>query len=254
MAVVAPSGPDRLGSRTLLCRSIYRRLGRHGLHDAVAGRLSVFHGPGSQSFYLRQSALYELSHALFNVQPEKAYLIFKYAVVAQAPLAVIAVWILARDLSPVGAYSDAGRVVRCFLACLCPLRRPGDDGRAVSFTAGGRIDRSLARNATRTCLAGAAGRRAFGLGVNLRETIGFYVPWLVFAPFVWAGSFGAGKFCWSLFLVCFFLCALGWFGFGLSPTSTIAPFGMVGANRCDRNLRAIRLRAKPAAVPYIFLY
>ena len=35
----------------------------------------------------------------FNVQPENAYLIFKYAVVAQAPLAIIACWILAHDIS-----------------------------------------------------------------------------------------------------------------------------------------------------------
>jgi hypothetical protein len=33
-----------------------------------------------------------------------------------------------------------------------------------------------------------------GLGVNLRETIGFYAPWLVLAPFVLDGSFNAEKF------------------------------------------------------------
>ena len=35
----------------------------------------------------------------FALPPEKAYLLFKYAVVVQSPLAVIAWWRLARDLT-----------------------------------------------------------------------------------------------------------------------------------------------------------
>ena len=54
---------------------------------------------GRNLFIFGNHALYEIAHAFFNVQPEHAYLIFKYAVVAQAPLAVIACWVLARDFS-----------------------------------------------------------------------------------------------------------------------------------------------------------
>src|SRR6266576_3984330 len=54
---------------------------------------------GRNLFIFGNHALYEIAQALFNVQPEHAYLIFKYAVVAQAPFAVIACWALARDFS-----------------------------------------------------------------------------------------------------------------------------------------------------------
>ena len=54
---------------------------------------------GRNLFIFGNHALYETAHWLFNVQPENAYLIFKYAVVAQAPLAVIACWVLARDFT-----------------------------------------------------------------------------------------------------------------------------------------------------------
>ena len=54
---------------------------------------------GRNLFIFTNHFLFLIGHALFNVQADKAYLIFKYAVVAQAPLAVIACWILARDIS-----------------------------------------------------------------------------------------------------------------------------------------------------------
>ena len=54
---------------------------------------------GRNLFIFGNHALYQIAHSLFNVQPERAYLIFKYAVVAQAPLAVIACWVVARDFS-----------------------------------------------------------------------------------------------------------------------------------------------------------
>ena len=54
---------------------------------------------GRNLFIFSNHALFRVAHALFGLQPEKAYLIFKYAVVAQAPVAVVACWILARDIS-----------------------------------------------------------------------------------------------------------------------------------------------------------
>jgi len=42
----------------------------------------------------------------------------------------------------------------------------------------------LPRSATRACGWSSRGRPA-GLGVNLRETMGFYAPWLVVAPSLW---------------------------------------------------------------------
>jgi asparagine N-glycosylation enzyme membrane subunit Stt3 len=54
---------------------------------------------GRNLFIFGNHFLFLIAHTLFNVQTDKAYLIFKYAVVAQAPFAVIACWILARDIS-----------------------------------------------------------------------------------------------------------------------------------------------------------
>ena len=54
---------------------------------------------GRNLFIFGNHYLFVTAHALFNVPQEQAYLIFTYAVVAQAPLAVIACWILARDVS-----------------------------------------------------------------------------------------------------------------------------------------------------------
>jgi len=54
---------------------------------------------GRNLFIFGNHALYGIAHWLFNVQPDNAYLIFKYAVVAQVPLAVIGCWVLARDFT-----------------------------------------------------------------------------------------------------------------------------------------------------------
>src|SRR6185369_2939490 len=51
---------------------------------------------GRNLFIFGNHALYSVAHSLFHVQPDNAYLIFKYAVVAQVPLAIITCWILAR--------------------------------------------------------------------------------------------------------------------------------------------------------------
>ncbi len=116
---------------------------------------------------------------LFHLQPENAYLLFKYAVVAQAPLAVIAVWVLARDLS--------GSVYTATIAALLVAFSP------VFVLYGGQVMtdvpsvlvlsvaliahlRGVQQKKLWLILLGAA---LMGLGVNLRETIGFYLPWLV---------------------------------------------------------------------------
>ncbi len=82
---------------------------------------------GRNLFIFTNHFLLLIGHALFNVQPENAYLIFKYAVVAQAPLAVIACWILARDISGSLRTATMAALLDCFLTGLRALRRTGDD-------------------------------------------------------------------------------------------------------------------------------
>src|SRR6266404_7233039 len=73
--------------------------------DALEYTLHALHGtPSSMAlgrglFIFFNYALYVIAHAVFHLQPQQAYLLFKYAVVAQGPLAVIACWVLTRDFS-----------------------------------------------------------------------------------------------------------------------------------------------------------
>ena len=169
---------------------------------------------GRNLFIFENYALYQLAHHIFNVQPENAYVIFKYAVVAQAPLALIACWVVARDFSR--------SLYTATLATLFIVFSP------VFVLYGGQVMtdvpsvlllalalilhyRGLQQRRVWLVLAGAA---LLGLGVNLRETIGFYSPWLILAPFVCGWKLRrreilivAGS------CVLFGVCALGWFGF-----------------------------------------
>jgi hypothetical protein len=169
---------------------------------------------GRNLFIFENYALYRLAHAVFAVQPEHAYLIFKYAVVAQAPLAVIACWVLARDF--------ARSIHSATLAALFLVFSP------VFVLYGGQVMtdvpsvlllcvaliahyRGVRQQRVWLVLAGAA---LLGLGVNLRETMGFYVPWLVVAPFACGWKLRRRQIgIVALSCLIFFACALGWFAF-----------------------------------------
>jgi 4-amino-4-deoxy-L-arabinose transferase-like glycosyltransferase len=137
---------------------------------------------GRNLFIFGNYALYEIARFLFGVPPENAYLIFKYAVVAQAPLAVIAAWILARDVTR----SIHAATVACLTIALSPVfilyggQVMTDVPSLLLLSAALIIHlRGVQQDRTWLILAGAA---LLGLGVNLRETVGFYLPWLVLAP------------------------------------------------------------------------
>ncbi len=169
---------------------------------------------GRNLFIFENHLLYKLANSLFNVQPENAYLVFKYAVVAQAPLAVIACWILARDFS--------GSVYSATLGALFVVFSP------VFVLYGGQVMtdvpsvlllalaliihyRGLQRDRLWMLLLGAA---LLGLGMNLRETIGFYSPWLVFAPLLFSSRSYRQRFLIiALSLLLFLLFAFGPFAY-----------------------------------------
>lgn len=169
---------------------------------------------GRNLFILGNHALYQIAHAVFNVQPEHAYLIFKYAVVAQAPLAVVASWVLARDFSK--------SIHTATLAALFLVLSP------VFVLYGGQVMtdvpsvlllsvallvhyRGVQQERVWLVIAGAA---LLGLGVNLRETMGFYAPWLVVAPFVCGWKFRRRQILVvATSCLIFFFCATAWFAF-----------------------------------------
>src|SRR5438477_113474 len=168
---------------------------------------------GRALFTLTNHALYKFAHTVFGLQPQYAYLLFKYLVVAQVPLAITACWILARDLTE----SIEAATVAAFLVALSPIVviyggqvMTEVPSLLVSTTALIVHLRGLQKRRVWLVLLGAA---LLGLGVNLRETVGLYSPWLLIAPFVAGWKLNRQSIAVVIASVIIFSClALGIFG------------------------------------------
>jgi 4-amino-4-deoxy-L-arabinose transferase-like glycosyltransferase len=165
---------------------------------------------GRMLFIFTNHFLWRIAHALFNLQPEHAYLLFKYAVILQSPLATIAWWMLARELTA----SVRVATIAAMLLALSPFyiiysgqamtEIPSLLLLAVALLLHLRGLRS--RN-TVMVLVGAA---LLGLGVNVREGVALFAPWLVFAPFVCGWRLGRREVAIILSAcVIFLVCAFG---------------------------------------------
>src|ERR1041384_3111211 len=139
---------------------------------------------GRSLFTLFNFGLYKSAHTLFGLRPEHAYLLFKYAVVVQTPFAVVACWLLARDLS--GSLRAA--TLSALMIAVSPILiiyggQVMTEIPSVLFTALALVVhlRGIKQNKLGLVVLGGA---LLGLGMNLRETVGFNAPWLVVAPFV----------------------------------------------------------------------
>lgn len=169
---------------------------------------------GRNLFIFSNHVLYEVAHALFRVTPENAYLIFKYAVLAQAPLVVISCWILARDV--------AASVWSATLASLFVVFSPvfvlyagqvmTDVPSVLLMTTALIIHlRGITQHRASLVLIGAA---VLGLGVNLRETVGFYALWLLLAPFLLGWKLQRRELgLVALSFVIFLVLGFGWFAY-----------------------------------------
>ena len=169
---------------------------------------------GRNLFIFSNHFLYEIGRGLFGVQPESAYLIFKYAVVAQAPFAIIACWILARDIS--GSLYTA--TIAALLITFSPVfvlygGQVMTDVPSVLILATALVLhlRGVKQKKLWLILLGAG---LMGLGVNLRETIGFYLPWLILAPVVFGWKLEKRDVLYVVISCALFLVlAFGWFGY-----------------------------------------
>jgi len=147
---------------------------------------------GRSLFTLFNFALYQVAHLFAGVRPEHAYLLFKFTVVIETPLAVIACWVLARDLT---GSARSATLAALMIACSPILVIYGGQVMteipSVLFTAIALTVhlRGVQQRRLTLLLAGAA---LLGLGVNLRETVGLYAMWLVIAPFVGGYKFKPG--------------------------------------------------------------
>ena len=169
---------------------------------------------GRNLFIFQNHYLYRAASSLFNVKPDQAYLIFKYAVVAQASFAVIACWALARQ---VGASVYAATLAALFMVFSPVFVLYGGqvmtDVPSVLLLALALIVhfRGLQQDRIWMVLVGAG---LLGLGMNLRETVGFYLPWLLVAPFVCGWKLTKRNVAIiSISLVLFLVLGFGWFAF-----------------------------------------
>ncbi len=139
---------------------------------------------GRSLFTIFNFVLFKFAHAVFQVQPQHAYLLFKYVVVIDTPLAVIVCWVLARDLTgSVRAATLSALMIACSPILVIYGGQVMTEIPSVLFTALALVVhlRGITHKRWMLIIAGAA---LLGLGLNLRETVGLYAPWLVFAPFV----------------------------------------------------------------------
>jgi hypothetical protein len=139
---------------------------------------------GRSLFTLANFGFYKTAHAVCGLGPEHAYLLFKFTVVIETPLAVIACWTFARGLT--GSEKSA-TLAALMIACSPILVIYGGQVMteipSVLFTAVALTIHLRGIQVRRVWLV-LAGAALLGLGVNLRETVGLYAPWLLIAPFV----------------------------------------------------------------------
>jgi Dolichyl-phosphate-mannose-protein mannosyltransferase len=169
---------------------------------------------GRNLFIFGNHALFVIASSVFHLPPENAYLLFKYTVVAQAPLVVIGCWTLTHRLT-CSVYSAT---VAALLVTFSP----------AFVLYGGQVMtdvpsflllliallvhlHGIQANKLWLVFVGAA---LMGLGVNLRETIAFYVPWLILGPFICGWKFGKREVVYvAASLALFAVFAFGWFAY-----------------------------------------
>jgi hypothetical protein len=169
---------------------------------------------GRSLFIFINRGLWLAAHALFSLPPEKAYLLFKYVVVAQSPLAIIVWWRLARELTK---SREAASVAALLLALssfyIIYSGQVMTEIPSILMLGLGLLIHlcGLRSRGFWTVIAGAA---VMGLSVNLREATALYGVWLVCAPFVCGWKIGRREII-TIALACavFFLFALGGFAF-----------------------------------------
>jgi len=169
---------------------------------------------GRSLFIFTNHAAWRVGHSLFGLSVENAYLLFKFMVIFQSPLAVLACWTLARDVSA----SLHTATIAALLVATSPFfviysgqvmtEIPSLLLLAVAlvvYLRGARDGRLW------LMLLGAA---ILGAGVNVREPVAFYAPWLIIAPFVCGWTRGLreiGRV--ALCVVVFLIVALGPFAY-----------------------------------------
>lgn len=165
---------------------------------------------GRTLFIFTNHYAYALAHAVFGLQPEHAYLLFKYMVICASPLAIVGMWAFARRLS--GSTKTA--TISALLLALSPFfviysgQAMTEIPSLVLLTSGLALNlRGLHERRAGLILLSAA---LLGLSVNVRESVALYGLWLVVAPLVYRWKLDAPTLgLTATACAIFFICALG---------------------------------------------
>ena len=212
---------------------------------------------GRALFIFYNRGLWLAAHHFFNLPAEKAYLVFKYAVVAQSPIVVIVWWRLARELT---ASKEAATVAALLLALssffiiysgqvMTEIPSLLLLGLALLIHL-----RGLRRKSLWMVFAGAG---LLGLSVNLREATALYGLWLAFAPFVCGWKMGRREILVvALSCLVFFVFALG--GFAYFYLANVDNYryewnGWVESMRSESARHPVRLSNMTTLLWYFFL-
>jgi hypothetical protein len=212
---------------------------------------------GRALFTYYNHALWLVAHTLFNLPPEKAYLLFKYAVVLQSPLATVTWWKIARDLTKsVEAATIAALLLALSSFYILYSGQAMTEIPSILWLGVGLLVHLRGLQAGRLWMM-LAGAGLMGLSVNLREATALYGVWLVLAPFAYGWRFRPRELM-SIALTClvFFVFALGIFGFFYLSNFDNYRYewnGWVESMRMESGLHPARLSNMSTLLWYFFL-
>jgi len=229
--------------------------------DALDYTVSAVHGQpssmlfGRMLFIFTNHAAYRVARALFGLQSDQAYLLFKYMVVCQTPFAVVACWTLARELTA----SHAAATVAALMLALSPFFIVYS-GQAMTETP----SILLLCVALVIHLRGVRGRKSWqvllgaallGLCVNIREPVGFFGVWLVIAPTCYGWTWKRRELYLTISAcVLFLICALAPFAlWWLADVNNyrLYWYGWVASMRAESAVHPVSLRN---LVPFFQLF
>jgi hypothetical protein len=201
---------------------------------------------GRMLFLYTNHLAYQIAHALFGLRPENAYLLFKYMVVAQSPMAVAACWLLARDVT--GSLRAA--TVSALLLTLSPFFILYS-GQAMTeipslLLLGAALTvhlRGLKKQKLWLVFLGAA---LLGTGNNVREVAAIYGVWLVTAPFAFGWRLRPRDLAiMAATCVVFFVCAFApwlWFWLGNVGGYRDGWYGWVASMEMESGLHPVSVK------------
>ncbi|MDQ3908328.1 MAG: glycosyltransferase family 39 protein, partial [Acidobacteriota bacterium] len=201
---------------------------------------------GRMLFIFTNHLAFRAAHALFGLRVDQAYLLFKYMVVCEAPLAATALWALARDLTG----SARSATVAALLLALSPFfvlysgQAMTEIPSLLLLSVALLVHlRGLRRRSALLVLAGAA---LLGAGNNVSEAVAIYGLWLVVAPFACGWKFN-GRDLALVAASCAVFFAFAFAPFALYYLGDIGNYragwhGWVESMRAEESVHPVRLR------------